>query len=181
MNLNPKIQKHKAYFCSTFTTAIYKLDIIKKNNIKFLESVRIFEDPYFSMTLIPHVNKVEIVNDVKYYYLVNVNSQSKKKLSEDIINDIGFSCLEVLKYLNCLNIDRHHYKIVFSYMYNKLESYAFNVNDGKDVNIAAATNLCVLIEECLYFKDFLIDYFLLKKEKARKEMFLSLRKNIVKK
>jgi tRNA-dihydrouridine synthase len=164
----------------SFTTAIYKLSIIKENNISFLEDISCFEDPYFVMTLMPHINNIELINDVKYYYLSNPESKTSKSLSVQTVKDVSFSCLEVLRYLNKLNIEKKHYCIVFSHLYKAMEQYANNFKLSKEINVVASHNIALLVEESKYLKDCLEFYYLDKKENAQKAWMDSIRKNLKK-
>lgn len=75
---------------------LYKLDFLKKNNILFSTRRTIYEDSYFSLQLIMHVNKVSKVDNVAYYFsryeestcTVNVNKSSIGKVQLDVFLDL---------------------------------------------------------------------------------------------
>ncbi len=178
IDLNSSVKTHKAYFHCIFTTGIYRRSIVLDNNIKFLEEVSCFEDPYFIIKLMPHINNVAVVDSANYYYLSNPNSQTNKKITTLVINDISYCALEILKYFREINLDKDHYSIVFSYLFGELEGFANEIQTANDINIAASKGLSDLLKESMYLEDCLVFHFLVKKEKAKKAWFASLRSSL---
>ena len=86
IDINDSVKKNKANFYFTFTTAIYKSSLIKEYNIRFLEGLIHFEDPYFTINAATHYNKLEVIDDAKYYYINNPNSTSRKKITKEHVN-----------------------------------------------------------------------------------------------
>lgn len=58
---------------------IYKTEIIKKNNVKFVsERKLIYEDLIFFLTVTPYINKVVIIDKPYYHYCENEDSLTKR-------------------------------------------------------------------------------------------------------
>lgn len=92
IDINHNVKKHRAYFCFSFTSAIFKTSIIKENSVKFLEGFVHFEDPFFTIKAALFYQKLEVLDDVFYYYVENPNSASRKQFTLNHIllgNDSG--------------------------------------------------------------------------------------------
>ena len=63
------------FFYRTFTTAIYKRALLEKNKILF-PNYRMGEDCIFAFKAACKANKIEIINDVTYYYRKTKNKNS---------------------------------------------------------------------------------------------------------
>ena len=109
IDINDSVKKNKANFYFTFTTAIYKSSLIKEYNIRFLEGLIHFEDPYFTIMAAIHYNKLEVIDDAKYYYINNPNSTSRKNITKEQAKSIVYGADVVLDLLNNANIDKLHY------------------------------------------------------------------------
>ena len=116
-DLNNFIQKNKAYFYFTFTTAIYKRDFIIQNNIRFPEGLCHLEDPYFTIKAAVYYKKLEIV---KYYYVVTQDTRSKKPAINAIIDSLCLGALNILEMLNSLDVSEEHYKIVSAFVLGEI-------------------------------------------------------------
>lgn len=172
------VEQNKAYFYCTFTTAIFKKSLILDNKLEFPENIKSFEDPYFLIKLITHANKVSILNNTNYYYVENLNSQTNKMISRQVIDDILKASLDILDYFDEISIDKEHYKIVFSYLFNELDSVSRSEKlpaellEYSQCSLEKLKNNAKYLVECLEFKD---QY---KKQKIKKQMLASLRSNI---
>lgn len=89
---------------------IYKLDYLKKNNIKFFP-YKIGEDVYFTMKLISLNPKIKISNYIGYVWYYNSNSISNTT-QRGMKNDI-----DILYLLNTINIFCEHSKLTNYYFY----------------------------------------------------------------
>lgn len=119
-DLNNFIQKNKAYFYFTFTTAIYKRDFIIQNNIRFPEGLCHLEDPYFTIKAAVYYKKLEIVKNTKYYYVVTQDTRSKKPAINAIIDSLCLGALNILEMLNSLDVSEEHYKIVSAFVLGEI-------------------------------------------------------------
>ncbi len=118
-DLNSNIQKHKAYFYWSFTTGLYSRKIINDYKINFLEGAKNFEDPYFSIKIAAHANKVAICNLVTYYYVNRPHSNSKD-MNVSALEDLILCMNKIFIHLNNLHLDKLHKKIIFSFFYKEL-------------------------------------------------------------
>lgn len=74
---------------------IFKLDLIKKYNIKFLENSHMFEDKAFVLNYLLESKKVGFISDILYNYVANPDSVMLT-INLDKINDI-FISLDFIK------------------------------------------------------------------------------------
>lgn len=119
-NNNDDIKKNFAAFLYGFTSSIYLLTFIRKNEINFPEHIRYFEDPYFSIKAAIKYNKLEVVNDAKYFYRKNGES-----VCLTIDNNEKFKCIlasvkEIFKFLNESNISKANYDTVVNFLFLSL-------------------------------------------------------------
>lgn len=72
---NEHVKNGKIRFCYDFTSAIYRTDFLKKNNLNFMTGVSLGEDITFLITAAHKSNKVEICPySTSYYYLIRQGS-----------------------------------------------------------------------------------------------------------
>lgn len=64
---------------------IYKSDIIKNNNIRFIPNLKLFEDALFNLEYMMYCKKYCVYNDYIYIYSINNNS-AVHKYYEDLYN-----------------------------------------------------------------------------------------------
>jgi glycosyltransferase involved in cell wall biosynthesis len=151
------VEKDKAYFYCTFTTAIFKRSVILNSKVLFPENIKHFEDPYFLIKLVPHLNSVGVVDSVNYYYSQNSSSQTKQILDSKVIDDILYASLSILDYFKEIAVDKQHYKIVFCYLFNELNSLANSNRLSEDLQKQALLSLDSIklsanyLDECLEF------------------------------
>ena len=73
---------------------LFRLDLIKKENIKFKPNLKISEDYVFIMDYIKHINEIYVDRQLPYYYVYNENGS--KKIKENYLNNIFY----VYRYLS---------------------------------------------------------------------------------
>ncbi len=161
------IKRHKAYFYSFFTTAIYKTSLIKENNLKFLEDIILGEDPYFMIEVGLYYKTIEIVKNTFYYYRNNMNSLTRKQKDMLHAKSIVVSGEETMKLINTHDIDKEHYAIIFSYIFDSYYGWCSRSDITNQMITMAAESFFKVWESCKYKEYCLIYYFLSKKEKAR--------------
>lgn len=114
--------------CSVWK-AIYKRDILSKNNITFCsEREFVSEDIIFHTDLIPFINSIFVLSESLYYYCLNRESLTKKYSENRFEKDIKL-CIEVEKRLsNCIG-DKEASLIAKSLIFEKLQgTLSFEVN-----------------------------------------------------
>jgi len=175
IDINDSVKKNKANFYFTFTTAIYKSSLIKEYNIRFLEGLIHFEDPYFTIMAAIHYNKLEVIDDAKYYYINNPNSTSRKNITKEQAKSIVYGADVVLDLLNNANIDKLHYEIVFNYVVNQLLCWCNKLNCPNELNIISANGLYNVLNKCKYKKECMEFYFLEQKQNNKQIILKNLR------
>lgn len=117
---------------------LYNLEIIKKNKINFPSGIRLFEDGIFNLQYLLSINKVKFVKKELYYYVQNINSETKKYqdnlISEDlnkikIIKSIFSKNNE--KLINIKNIDLVYELFIFNLFTDYLERDLYNKSNPK--------------------------------------------------
>ena len=176
IDINDSVKKNKANFYFTFTTAIYKSSLIKEYNIRFLEGLIHFEDPYFTIMAAIHYNKLEVIDDAKYYYINNPNSTSRKNITKEQAKSIVYGADVVLDLLNNANIDKLHYEIVFNYVVNQLLCWCNKLNCPNELNIISANGLYNVLNKCKYKKECMEFYFLEQKQSKMRTILKNLRR-----
>lgn len=99
---------------SSVWNKIFKISILKENNIKFLE-FKSCEDTPFTNEYIQKCNNVKIINKVLYQYLYRENSLSNQKKYDFYLNHLKL-ILYFLKKINIKTDDFYNY-IVKEYVY----------------------------------------------------------------
>ena len=176
IDINDSVKKNKANFYFTFTTAIYKSSLIKEYNIRFLEGLIHFEDPYFTIMAAIHYNKLEVIDDAKYYYINNPNSTSRKNITKEQAKSIVYGADVVLDLLNNSNIDKLHYEIFLNYVVNQLLCWCNKLNCPNELNIISANGLYNVLNKCKYKKECMEFYFLEQKQSKMRTILKNLRR-----
>lgn len=177
IDINDDVKKHHAYFYFTFTTAIYKREFINQHNIRFLEGLIHFEDPYFTIKA-GLFYKTLVLDDSACYYYTNNPESSSRNITEKHAESISNGSKIVLDLINNATIDKEHYEIVFCFVLNQVLSWCNRQDVSDTTNILATKGLVYLLDNCLYKEDCFEYYFLNKKQKFKKRIINELRKKI---
>lgn len=180
IDINDDVKKHKAYFYFTFTTAIYKRDFINEHNIRFLEGLVHFEDPYFTIKAAVFYNKLCVDDTACYYYINNPESSSRKSVTIKHAQSVSVGSENMLDLINSTPINKEHYKIVYGFILGQVLDWCNRQNCSDDVNVCAVKGLVYLLEKCKYREECLEYYFYNKKQKNRKSILIELRKKLKK-
>lgn len=175
IDINDKIKKHQAYFYFTFTSAIYSRQLLLENNVRFLDGLIHFEDPYFAVKVNLLIDKLYIVNDACYYYTDNINSTSRKGISLKHIQSTSAGAKEICLLLNHSDIPQEHYLIVFNFVVSQLVYWANKTDCSNEINNCASEALYDIFMLCKYQKECIKKYFLEKKLWYYKGELLKLR------
>ncbi len=178
IDINHKVKQHKANFCLFFTSAIYKTSFVRKKSIKFLEGLMHFEDPYFTIKAALFYQKLEVIDDVFYYYVNNCNSASRKNFSVNHIESLANGLDQVLDLLDEYCDNKDHYVIVFNFLLGQTLECCNRLNVDDEVNIKAVKALLLLHERCRYKEECMSSYFLQKKQNHKRGVVEQLR-NVV--
>ena len=178
IDINFNVKQHKANFCFSFTSAIYKTSFIKENSVNFLEGLIHFEDPYFTIKAALFYKKLEVTDDVFYYYVNNPDSTSRKKFTINHIDSLIAGVAKVLDLLDQYCIDKTHYIIVFNFLLRQILECCNRINVDNEINLKAISGLFLLYERCRYKKECAAYHFLQKKKTHKEEIFKQLRNKV---
>ncbi len=145
-DINDEINVDKAFFYHSFTSAIYKRDFLLSNKVFFPIDISHFEDPYFAIKTAIYCNKIEIVNNTKYYYFINSKSETQQELNINILNNIENSIQKIIALLNQSNISSQHYYIVSNFIERYLDSICKKVKKNNKLYMQAISILKFKIE-----------------------------------
>ena len=181
LNLNDLIKKHKSYFYFTFTSAIYKSEIIKTNNIKFLEGFIHFEDPYFTISANLFFKKINLINNVYYYYCNNEESSSRKQITEKHVKDQVKGSELIIKLLENHGVEKQHYIIVMSFVIRQLFEWCYRLDVPDNINLIANSGLNNILEKVQYKEECLKEYFMQRKQEHRRNLLSQIREKMLNK
>lgn len=178
IDINNSVKRHKANFAFSFTTAIYKTSLIKEKEINFLEGLVHFEDPYFTIKAALFYQKLEVINDIFYYYVNNPDSASRKKIYIKHIESLIVGIHKVIDILDEHCSDKTHYLIVFNFLLDQLLCFCNKFDTEDQINILAVNALPALYQRCRYKTDCLQYYFLRKKKNHQEEVIKQLKDKV---
>ena len=164
IDINEDARRHKANFYFLFYSAIYKTSIIKENSVKFLEGLIHFEDPYFTIKAALFYQKLEVIDDVFYYYVNNPNSISRHKVGIKHVESLISGANATLDLLDKYCDEKDHYIIVFNFLTEQFLGWCNRVDISDEATAKAANGLADLYERCKY-KGECSEYHFLRKKK----------------
>ncbi len=112
-SLYNEIIKEKS-ICGYPWNKLYRLDIIKKFNIKFDEDIKIMEDLIFNLKYLEVISNIKYVDDAIYYYVQRENSALKKSVQFN-----NFKALKKIIYL----LDKVDKSLSIKYKYRFITEY----------------------------------------------------------
>lgn len=178
IDINHEVRRHKAYFCFSFTSAIFKTAIVKENAVKFLAGFVHFEDPYFTIKAALFYDKIEVIDDIFYYYVNNLQSASRKKFTLNHIDSLVAGTGKVLDLLDEKCVDKTHYIIVFNFLLDQILHCCDRPDVVDEINVQAVRGLFSLIERCRYQQECVTQHFLQKKKNHKEKILKQLRGRI---
>lgn len=178
IDLNKSVKQHKANFYFSFTSAIYKTSFIKENKINFLEGLVHFEDPYFTIKAALFYQKLEVIDDVFYYYVNNPNSVSRKKITINHIESLIAGVVKVLNILDEYCLDKTHYIIIFNFLLDQVLCWCNRIDVNDEINAKAVGGLFLLYSRCKYKEECATYHFLQKKKNQKEEIIKKLRNRV---
>ncbi|MEE0891639.1 MAG: glycosyltransferase family 2 protein [Succinivibrio sp.] len=124
------------FFYRTFTTAIYKRSLLEKNKILF-PNYRMGEDCIFAFKAACKASKIEIINDVTYYYRKTINKNSITR-TQYVDSECLNSKFELIKLFNAENLRQD----IYSYEVSRIVISFFNSLWSK--NLGFYNRYCVV-------------------------------------
>ena len=182
-NINNKIRKNKINFLYGFTSAIYKTKVIKGNNIYFPEGITHFEDPYFSIKLSININKIEITDSAKYYYVKHDKSACANSKTFDKAKTFVESAISIVKLVNEYNLEKENYLIIINFLLEQMIPWCSDINLDKQTNLFVIDGLFKLLENSKYSSQEIFEFYFLNQKQIsiirnNNAIFEKLRKGI---
>ena len=138
-NTNPLLKKEQLYknilddnnIGGYLWNKIYKLDIIKKNKIKFDIKIKIMEDLDFNLEYIKYINNAFIINNANYYYVQHSDSTLA---NANKVNNL-YSMNKIINKIELYNKEfAIEYKLRFMIEYKKEIVLNHNTKVSKDIS-----------------------------------------------
>lgn len=124
---NEKVVADKYAFTINFTTAVYRREMLVKNEIMFPEDTRNGEDIVFLIKAVHFANTVTSVPEAKYIYREREDSASRRKITCDVIRNVLKSAEHVADFIASVTMPTGGREIVFYhtavYILHKVQSY----------------------------------------------------------
>lgn len=183
---NNDIKNNQAYFLYGFTSAIYKLSFIKNNNIYFPEGLIHFEDPLFSIKGTLFYNKISIVNNAKYYYLIHSESACNNCKTKRHVEDFSTAVKQLQNLINNSSCSKTNYFIYLNFLLQQLIPWCDDIKLTEENNKCMISCLNHILKNTPYsFEEVIESYFIAKRKNAiqqeikqKKAVFEKLRKKI---
>jgi glycosyltransferase EpsH len=103
-------------FCYEHCTAIYKRELLVKNDIKY-PNIRNAEDDIFLLQLTYYANSISIISDTYYYY--RQHSSSTVSIREIPYYKSILNCFDLkIDFLNTHEMEKKYYEAAFQYVYH---------------------------------------------------------------
>ena len=179
LDIHEWVKKDKAYFAFTFTTAIYKREVVLRNNVEFLEGRIHFEDPYFTIKGALFFRSVRVVDSVCYYYCENRLSTSRQ-VTPRHATDFCKGVKDVLSLLESCDAPKSHYLIVFDFVIGQLATWCCNSGVGEDARRTACDTYALMLKSCRYLEDWVAYHFSHAWESHRMFVIHQLRRRLLK-
>lgn len=177
LDINKKVRLNPSAFCFTFTTAIYKRAFLLDNNIHFLENLIHFEDPYFTIKAGLFCKKLEVIDNVFYYYCNNPNSASRNVGLKHIESQIVGS-KRIINLLKKYPVSEIHYNTVYNFTFGQMLEWCNRLDVSDLINEQAVKGLLMIMENCPNKEMFLKHHFLNKKNEHKVSIIKKLRQKM---
>lgn len=177
-NLNYRIREHKAWFFMTYTSAIYRREMLRSAGIRFNPELRFFEDPHFSIMAALHYDKVAIVDEACYYYTDNPGSATRRDNSTRPIQDLITGANDLLDKMDGLEVDDRHYNIVFAFLIDQFAGWFQKYYAPDSVTALAASGFSGIVQRCRNLQACMSEYLFFRKQSDRRNLIRQIRKDM---
>ena len=177
-NLNDRIRKHKAWFFLTYTSAVYRTEMLRRNGVRFNEDLLFFEDPHFSVRAAFHYDRIAVVDDAVYYYTDNPASVTRKNLSLRPVEALITGANDILDRMATLGIDDRHYSIVFAFLMDQFIGWCQKYYVSDAVTKRAAEGFSGILRRCRDLSACLSEYVFFRKESDRRALVRELKRDL---
>jgi HAD superfamily hydrolase (TIGR01549 family) len=150
-DLNTLITKNKVYFLWQFTTAIYKVEFLKKNTIKFCTEFIIGEDCIFCINAITKSKKkIVLISGTNYNYIKRKYSVDSYLLSNKRFYNAIAAREYIIDYINLNVHNKKSYNIIFTnQIISILDLVDRSYNIGKHIPYIAE-HIIINLNKCKY-------------------------------
>lgn len=138
---NEEIRKNKINFYAQVTTAIYKLDFLKKNDIKFYENIRICEDIVFIAQCAICANSLKVIDDGIYYYLRRDDSLDTEKYDSAKVGYFIEHIRMISSFLEKYDVSLNDKKIILTRMVAQIDTLRKHKVEANSEDYAKLTAL----------------------------------------
>lgn len=104
---NIEIANQKDLIWGYACNKLYKIDLIRKNNILFNKDIKFAEDELFYLTYLFNSKKIQLISDVLYHYVRQKNSATKNKANMDVQTNRFYSRNIIIELLKENNINQY--------------------------------------------------------------------------
>jgi len=177
-NLNYRIKQHKAWFFMTYTSAIYRTEMLRGHGIRFNQRLRFFEDPHFSIMAALYYDKVAIVDDAHYYYTDNPLSVTRSDNTTRPIQDLINGANDLLDKMDSLQIDDKHYNIVFAFLIDQFAGWIQKYYAPDAVTELTASGFSGILLRCRNPQACMSEYLFFRKETDRKNLIKQIKREM---
>lgn len=177
-NLNHRIRQHKAWFFMTYTSAIYRTEMLRRHGIRFNEDLRFFEDPHFSIMAAFHYDTVAIVDDAVYHYTDNPSSMTHRDQTTRPVLDLIRGTDDLLDRMDSMQVDDKHYSIVFAFLIDQFLGWIQKYFVSDAISELAASGFSDLLLRCRNLQECMREYVFFRKETDRKNLVRQIKREM---
>lgn len=144
--------KNILFFTSYFCSAIYKRDVIDKNNIRYTPNLPLSADLLFVNEFLLHARTFSYDGEAKYIYFRRNDSMNGLVLSDEKIDSALFVFNKMVENFNLnpeIIANQKGYEFYCSYMFFNYLNIIFK-NNNSSKRIEAATNLLEILNKIKY-------------------------------
>jgi len=178
-NLNYRIRRHKAWFYMTYTSAIYRTAMLRRNGIRFNEDLRFFEDPHFSIRAAFCYDTIVTVDDACYYYTDNPGSVTHNERGERPVRDLIAGAADLLDMMDRLpQVDDRHYCIVFAFLMDQFIGWCQKYYVPDEMTALSSSGFSSILKRCRNLDACMAEYVFFRKESDRKNLFRQIKRDL---
>lgn len=174
--MNANILKHKAYFYGAFTSAIYKLSLVREHDIHFLDGLVFFEDSFFTIMATLFNEKTELELSTAYYYTNNPASVCNKGLTLRYAQNRLEGTRALLDLFSKHSVDDEHYIIVHSYLLLEMLMMCATTAYPESISEIGSRGVALILSNCKFPEEISIRAFQKQKSIIRKNAIDFVRK-----
>lgn len=174
--MHQKVKRQKAWFVNAFTTAIYKTDLVRRHDVRFLDGVVFFEDAYFTIMATIFNEKTEVVDGTFYNYTRNPDSVCAKGVNAAQVQGRMQGTSALMDLFDKYPVSEEHYLTVCDYLFLEMLVICRNITLPDALTKAGAEGIMLVLNRCSCPEMLIYRHFMEFKKLNRKNMVQMLRK-----